>query len=55
MIALQIAFTYAPFMNTLFGSAPIALLPWLKIVGVSIAAFAIIEVEKWVRNRPVKA
>jgi len=55
MIALQLAFTYVPFMNTLFGSAPIALLPWLKIVGVSIAAFAIIEAEKWVRNRPVKA
>ena len=55
MIALQLAFTYVPFMNTLFGSAPIALLPWLKIIGVSIAAFAIIEVEKWVRNRPVKA
>jgi len=55
MIALQLAFTYVPFMNTLFGSAPIDLLPWLKIVGASVVAFAIIEAEKWVRNRPVKA
>ena len=41
-------------MNTLFGSAPIGLLPWLKIIGVSILAFVIVEFEKWLRNRPAK-
>ena len=54
MIALQLCFTYVPFMNTLFGSAPIGLLPWLKIIGVSILAFIIVEFEKWLRNRPAK-
>ncbi len=55
MILLQLAFTYLPFMNVLFGSAPIGVLPWLKITGVSILAFIVIEIEKWLRNRPVKA
>ena len=55
MIILQLAFTYLPFMNVLFGSAPIGVLPWLKIIGVSIVAFIVIEIEKWLRNRPVKA
>lgn len=54
MVLLQLAFTYVPFMNVLFGSAPIGLLPWLKIIGVSILAFIVIEVEKWLRNRPAK-
>jgi magnesium-transporting ATPase (P-type) len=55
MIVLQLGFTYAPVMNTLFGSAPIGLLPWLKILGVSVLAFVIVEAEKWIRNRPAKA
>ncbi|SFL46304.1 ATPase, P-type (transporting), HAD superfamily, subfamily IC [Desulfomicrobium norvegicum] len=55
MVILQLAFTYVPFMNVLFGSAPIGLLPWLKIIGVSILAFIVIEIEKWLRNRPAKA
>jgi magnesium-transporting ATPase (P-type) len=54
MVLLQLAFTYVPFMNVLFGSAPIGLLPWLKIIGVSILAFIVIEVEKWLRNRPAR-
>ena len=54
MIVLQLGFTYAPVMNTLFGSAPIGLLPWLKILGVSVLAFVIVELEKWLRNRPAK-
>ena len=55
MVVLQLAFTYVPFMNVLFGSAPIGLLPWLKIIGVSILAFIIIEIEKWLRSRPARA
>jgi magnesium-transporting ATPase (P-type) len=55
MVVLQMAFTYLPFMNVLFGSAPIGVLPWIKIVGVSILAFIIIEIEKWLRNRPATA
>jgi cation-transporting P-type ATPase F len=51
-VFLQLAFTYVPFMNVLFGSAPIGILPWIKIIGVSILAFVVIEIEKWLRNRP---
>jgi magnesium-transporting ATPase (P-type) len=55
MIALQMAFTYVPFMNTLFGSAPIGILPWIKITGAALAAYLIIEGEKKLRNRAARA
>jgi cation-transporting P-type ATPase F len=42
-------FTYAPFMNGLFGSAPIKLSLWLDALAVSLVSFAIIEIEKWAR------
>jgi len=51
MAGLQLGFTYLPFMNILFGSAPIGLLPWIKILAVSLAAYLIIEGEKKIRVR----
>jgi magnesium-transporting ATPase (P-type) len=51
MVLIQVAYTYLPFMNTLFGSQPISLTLWLDILVVSLAAFVIIELEKWVRRR----
>ena len=51
MVLLQMLFTYAPFMNTLFGSASIPWQLWLDVLGVSLAAFAIIEIEKWIRRK----
>jgi cation-transporting P-type ATPase F len=51
MVILQMLFTYAPFMNTLFGSASIPWQLWLDVLGVSLAAFAIIEIEKWIRRK----
>jgi magnesium-transporting ATPase (P-type) len=51
MVVLQLAFTYVPFMNTLFGSAPIGILPWVKIIAASLVAYLIIEAEKKIRNR----
>ncbi len=51
MVAIQMLFTYAPFMNRLFGSAPIGANLWLDIIAVSLAAFAAIEIEKWIRRR----
>ncbi len=53
-VFLQLAFTYVPFMNVLFGSAPLSVLAWLKILGVSVLAFIVIEIEKWLRNRPAQ-
>jgi len=51
MTLVQLLFTYNPFMNRLFGSAGISGLRWLEIVAVSLAAFGIIELEKWLRRR----
>lgn len=49
MIAVQLLFTYAPFMNRLFDSAPISASAWLHILGVSLAASLAVGFEKWIR------
>jgi Ca2+-transporting ATPase len=51
MIAIQIGFTYLPFLQRLFGSAAMAPHLWLDVAGVSLGAYAVIEVEKWLRRR----
>ena len=51
MITLQILFTYAPFMNRLFSSAPISGRDWIVIIGVAFAVYSIIGTEKWLRQR----
>ena len=50
MILLQIVFTYTPVMNEIFQSSPIGIESWLKILGVSIVTFLIIETKKIVSN-----
>jgi magnesium-transporting ATPase (P-type) len=50
-VALQLFFTYAPVMHTLFGSAPIRPAQWGPVIGLALASFAIVEVEKGVRVR----
>jgi magnesium-transporting ATPase (P-type) len=51
MALLQMLFTYAPFMNTLFGSASIPWSLWVDVLGVSLVAFVVIEIEKWIRRK----
>ncbi len=51
---IQMLFTYAPFMNRLFGSAPMSLILWLDVIAVSLASFILIEIEKWVRRKRAK-
>jgi len=51
MILLQVAFTYTPIMNDIFQSKPIGIESWLKILGVSIITFLIIETKKFVSNK----
>ncbi len=51
MIAAQLLFTYGPFMNRLFHTAPIDAEAWLHIVGVGLAGFAAVGAEKWIRAR----
>lgn len=53
MIVLQMAFTYVPVMNSLFGSASIGVGAWLRILGVSIIAYAVVEADKKLRGRGV--
>jgi len=46
MVVLQILFTYAPFMNLWFRTAPIQLEAWGVIVGFGLAVFMLVELEK---------
>jgi hypothetical protein len=38
-------------MHTLFGSAPISLVLWVDVLAVSLAAYVVVEVEKWLRRK----
>jgi Ca2+-transporting ATPase len=51
MVVLMLLFTYAPFMNTIFHSAPLTLVDWAQIVALGVLPFIVIEVEKWLRCR----
>lgn len=51
MIAAQMLFTYAPFMNHLFHTAPVPASAWLHISAVGLVAFAAVGTEKWIRTR----
>jgi len=51
MILIQMLFTYAPFMNVAFGSAPLPAFLWLDVFAVSLAAYIIIEIEKYIRRK----
>jgi magnesium-transporting ATPase (P-type) len=51
MIALQLAYTYTPFMNALFQSAPISGESWLRILTVALCVHLAVGVEKHITNR----
>ena len=51
MLAAQLLFTYTPFMNRLFHSAPISGPAWLKILGVGLIVFAAVEFKKRLENK----
>ena len=51
MISLQIAFTYVPFMNKAFHTAPIGPMDWLYIIASGLAIYIIIEGEKFLYNK----
>jgi magnesium-transporting ATPase (P-type) len=52
--ALQLLFTYAPFMHQLFDTRPVTIAQGLLVIAVGIAGFAVIEVEKSLRQRLVR-
>lgn len=51
MLVLQLVFIHAPFMNTLFGSAPIGLDSWLWILAAGLSLFIIVSLEKAIRKK----
>ena len=55
MVAAQVLFTYAPFMNRLFHTAPIRAESWLHIFGVAAVAYGVVGLEKWIRFRVARA
>jgi magnesium-transporting ATPase (P-type) len=46
VLLFQIAFTYLPPMQHLFGTAPLTAWHWLAITGVAFAVYLVVEVEK---------
>ncbi|PZU41432.1 MAG: carbonate dehydratase [Microbacterium sp.] len=50
LLALQLVYTYAPFMNALFGSRPLAAHSWLLPIGLSIVIFLAVEGLKTLRR-----
>lgn len=50
-VGLQLAFTYLPAMNSVFGSTPLGHLDWLKAAGVGAMVFVVVEMEKAVVRR----
>ncbi|MCU0487017.1 MAG: HAD-IC family P-type ATPase, partial [Anaerolineales bacterium] len=53
MVLLQLLFTYVPLMNDLFNSAPLPAYLWLDVLAVGLAAYFVIEIEKWLRRRRI--
>lgn len=51
MLAMQMFLTYAPFMNTLFSTAPIGLREWGLILASALLVFLLVETEKRLRRK----
>ena len=51
VILMQLVFTYAPFMQAWFGSAPLGLVQLLQAVLAGVLVLCILEVEKFVLRR----
>ena len=51
MIVLQAAFTYAPFMNLWFRTAPLPADAWGGILFFGLAVYVILELEKWLARK----
>ena len=46
MMILQALFTYVPVMNTLFASAPVDILDWIKVIACGLLAYCVVEYDK---------
>jgi magnesium-transporting ATPase (P-type) len=51
ILVLQLGFVYLPFMNVLFGSAPLDLADWAWATLAALVVLPVVEAEKWWRER----
>jgi hypothetical protein len=51
MLGAQLLFTHTSLMNRLFHTAPLDAASWLYVFCVGLAAWCIVEFEKWVRRK----
>ena len=51
LIALQLLFTFAPFMNRVFGSRPLTLVDGMMIIAVGATLMIVLELEKLLMRR----
>ena len=51
VVVLQMGFTYLPFMNRVFETAPIDLQAWGSILVFGLLVYLAVEFEKWLRRR----
>jgi len=51
ILLLQLGFIYLPFMNALFGTAPLAPGALLQSLAVGLVVLPVTSAEKWIRNR----
>jgi magnesium-transporting ATPase (P-type) len=51
ILVLQLGFVYLPFMNELFGSAPLGLADWAWATLAALVVLPVVEGEKWWRER----
>lgn len=54
MTVLQLAFTYLPFVNATFHTAPLGLTSWAMIIAMSMVTYVVVAIEKSVRWRVIQ-
>lgn len=47
-IPLQLAFTYLPTLQSIFGSSGLTMMEWLKTIGAGVFVFSVAELEKYI-------
>jgi hypothetical protein len=50
-LLLQFGFTYLPFMNTLFGSAPLPAALWLEVLLISFLVIPVVSIHKLILSK----
>jgi hypothetical protein len=51
MLLAQLAITYLPWANSILQTAPLGFGSWVRILGIGVLTFLIVETEKWIRMR----